>query len=62
MGLDPHVPHRRLSVWPQLPQAWGRIALTNLPLGGATVHLEAEGETVKAHGLGLDWQLVTPPR
>ncbi|BBX95102.1 amylo-alpha-1,6-glucosidase [Mycobacterium lacus] len=60
LGLDPHVPHRRLSVSPHLPQAWGGIALTNLRLGSMTVHLEAEGATVKAHGLGDDWQLVAP--
>lgn len=34
--------------------------MTNLRLGSMTVHLEAEGATVKAHGLGDDWQLVAP--
>jgi glycogen debranching enzyme len=60
LGLDPHVPQRKLSVSAHLPTAWGRIALTDLRLGGLTVHLEAEGELVKTHGLSDDWQLVTP--
>lgn len=59
LGLEPDVPNRRLTVSPQLPAAWGRIALTDLRLGDATVHLEAEGQTAKTHGLPADWQLVT---
>lgn len=59
LGLEPHVPHRVLTVSPQLPSTWGTIALTNLRLGNATVHIEAEGETVTADGLGEDWRLVT---
>ncbi len=60
LGLDPHAPRRTLSVSPHLPEAWGRIALTDLRLGGMTVHLQAEGQTVKTRGLPDDWQLITP--
>jgi glycogen debranching enzyme len=60
LGLNPHVPRRSLSVAPCLPGAWGRIALSNLRLGGVTAHLEAEGETVTTRGLPEDWQLVPP--
>ena len=60
LGLNPHVPHRALSVSPHLPEAWGHIALTELRLGGVTVHLEAEGQTVTTRGLPDDWRLVTP--
>ena len=60
LGLDPHVPNRTLAVSPELPVEWGRIALSNLRLAGMTVNLEAEGKAVKTHGLGDDWQLVTP--
>jgi glycogen debranching enzyme len=59
LGLEPDVPHRKLSVAAQLPAAWGRVTLTDLRLGSLAVQLEAEGETVKAHGLPADWQLVT---
>ncbi|HEX9177930.1 MAG TPA: amylo-alpha-1,6-glucosidase, partial [Mycobacterium sp.] len=60
LGLHPHVPHRRLVVSPQLPRAWGRVALTDLRLGDATVHVEAEGQAAKVGGLPDDWQLITP--
>ncbi|BBY38550.1 amylo-alpha-1,6-glucosidase [Mycobacterium mantenii] len=62
LGLEPHVPQRRLAVAPQLPEAWGRVKLSDLRLGGITVHLEAEGETVTTRGLPDDWRLVTPSR
>jgi glycogen debranching enzyme len=60
LGLEPHVPHRRIAVSPRLPQAWGRVALTDLRLGDATVHVEAEGATAKVSGVPAGWQLVTP--
>jgi glycogen debranching enzyme len=60
LGLDPHVPARRVAVAPHLPEAWGRITLSDLRLGNMTVHLEAEGQTAKARGLPEDWQLVVP--
>ena len=59
LGIDPHVPERRISISPHLPKAWGRIALTDLRLGSVTVHLEAEGETAKMHGMPDDWRLLT---
>jgi len=60
LGLHPDVPNRTLVVSPDLPVEWGRIALGDLRLAGMTVNLEAEGKAIKAHGLGDDWQLVTP--
>ncbi|MCV7258457.1 amylo-alpha-1,6-glucosidase [Mycobacterium shimoidei] len=59
MGLDPDVPHRRLSISAHVPAAWGRVELTDLRLGSVTVHVEAEGELAKTHGLPDDWELVT---
>ncbi|CAM3086012.1 amylo-alpha-1,6-glucosidase [Mycobacterium intermedium] len=59
LGLDPDVPHRRLSVAAQLPAAWGRVVLTDLRLGNLTVHIEAEGQQVKTQGLPADWELLT---
>jgi glycogen debranching enzyme len=60
LGLDPHVPHKKVTVCPQLPTAWGRVTLTDLWLGAITLHFEAEGETVKTLGVPDDWQLLTP--
>lgn len=59
LGLDPHAPQSRLTVSPRLPQERGRIALSNLRLGDATVHIEAEGQAVKVNGLPDDWELLT---
>jgi glycogen debranching enzyme len=60
LGLEPHVPQRRITVSPRLPQLWGRVALTELRLGDATVHIEAEGQAAKVSGMPDDWELVTP--
>jgi glycogen debranching enzyme len=56
LGLEPHVPQRRLTVHPQLPTSWGRVALHDLRLGDRTVHIQAEGEDVKVDGLDEQWQ------
>ncbi len=54
------MPHRRLVVSPLLPRAWGRVALTDLRLGDATVQVEADCQAAKVRGLPDDWQLITP--
>nr|WP_236057609.1 glycogen debranching N-terminal domain-containing protein [Mycobacterium sp. SM1] len=59
LGLTPQVPRRTLTVAPHLPSRWGKLALTDMRLGAATVHLEAEGETVTTRGLPAGWRLVT---
>jgi len=59
LGLTPHVPQHTLTVIPHLPQRWGKLALTDLRLGPATVRVEAEGETVSAHGVPYEWRVVT---
>jgi glycogen debranching enzyme len=59
LGLAPHVPQRTLTVIPNLPQRWGKLALTELRLGPATVQIEADGTSVSAHGVPHDWRLVT---
>lgn len=59
LGLDPCVPHRTLRVTPQLPREWGKLVLTDLRLGPATVSIHAEGTAMHVHGLPQDWQLIT---
>ncbi|MEU1523572.1 glycogen debranching N-terminal domain-containing protein [Nocardia rhamnosiphila] len=59
LGLSPCVPHRVLRVTPQLPREWGKVGLTDLRLGSATVSIHAEGSTMHVHGLPDDWKLVT---
>ncbi|MGO9155549.1 hypothetical protein [Mycobacterium sp.] len=39
--------------------SWGKLALTDLRLGPATVQIEAEGEAVTVRGVPREWRLVT---
>ncbi|GII23067.1 amylo-alpha-1,6-glucosidase [Planosporangium mesophilum] len=55
LGLDPHVPHRTLGLAPRLPERWGRVTLSNLRLGPATVNLTAHGDRATVRGLPGDW-------
>ncbi|GAA0537254.1 amylo-alpha-1,6-glucosidase [Saccharopolyspora subtropica] len=57
LGLEPHVPRRRLHLRPHLPDRWGRLVLTDLRLGATTLHLEAHGTTAEVRGLPEDWEL-----
>ncbi|ONM50349.1 amylo-alpha-1,6-glucosidase [Nocardia donostiensis] len=59
LGLNPCVPGRVLKVTPHLPREWGKLVLTDLRLGRATVSIQAEGSTMHVHGLPEDWELVT---
>lgn len=60
LGLEPHVPRRRLTVCPRLPREWGLVALTDLRFGDAAVRIEAEGDAIKVEGLDDQWEVVTP--
>jgi hypothetical protein len=62
LGLDHHVPHKKVTVCPQLPTAWGRVTLTDLRCGAITVHFDAEGKIVKTLGVPDDWHLLTPAK
>lgn len=59
LGLQPCVPHRRLRVTPRIPREWGKLVLTDMRLGRATVSIHAEGEAMHVQGLPEDWDLVT---
>ncbi|MQY24933.1 amylo-alpha-1,6-glucosidase [Nocardia aurantia] len=59
LGLEPDAPHRTLTVLPHLPARWGRIALTELRLGGAVIDLAVEGNKVTTANLPDDWHLIT---
>ncbi|CAL9425772.1 hypothetical protein SUDANB95_01936 [Actinosynnema sp. ALI-1.44] len=55
LGLDPHVPRRRLALSPHVPARWGDLALTDLRLGQETVHIRANGEHAEVDGLPDGW-------
>ncbi|WP_051499949.1 glycogen debranching N-terminal domain-containing protein [Nocardia sp. BMG51109] len=58
LGLEPDVPRRTLTVAPRLPARAGRVRLSELRLGPATVNIQAKGTTVKVDGLPSDWELI----
>ncbi|WP_280385551.1 glycogen debranching N-terminal domain-containing protein [Nocardia wallacei] len=60
LGLQPDVPRRTLTLAPRLPDRAGRVRLSDLRLGPATVNIQAKGTTVKVDGLPSDWQLIQP--
>ncbi|MFI9818205.1 amylo-alpha-1,6-glucosidase [Saccharothrix variisporea] len=55
LGLNPHVPQRRLALSPHVPSRWGDLALTDLRLGQATVHIRAHGDRAEVDGLPDGW-------
>ncbi|RMI30205.1 amylo-alpha-1,6-glucosidase [Nocardia stercoris] len=60
LGLEPDVPRRTLTVLPHVPAQWGRVALTDMRLGGSVFDLAVEEDRVVAKNLPDDWQLITP--
>src|SRR5690606_4367282 len=61
LGLEPHVPQRRLAVVPHVPERWGALTLTDLRLGEATVSIRAEGDKAIVSGAPEGWDVVTTP-
>ncbi|MCX4093125.1 glycogen debranching N-terminal domain-containing protein [Nocardia sp. alder85J] len=59
LGLNPDAPNHTLTIQPHLPPRWGRIALTDLRLGGAVIDLAVEGNKVTTANLPDDWHLIT---
>ncbi|MEV0355141.1 glycogen debranching N-terminal domain-containing protein [Nocardia sp. NPDC050697] len=57
LGLEPDLPRRTLLLTPRLPAAWGEVRLTDLRLGGASVHVIARGDTARVEGLPAGWHL-----
>jgi glycogen debranching enzyme len=55
LGLHPHVPKRTVVLAPHLPDHWGRLILTDLRLGEATVRITAEGTKVEVRDLPHAW-------
>lgn len=55
LGLEPDTSQRRISVRPQLPEAWGTVRLRGLQLGSATVDIVASGQEATVEGLPDGW-------
>ncbi|ROT33202.1 amylo-alpha-1,6-glucosidase [Micromonospora sp. HM5-17] len=55
LGLDPHVPRRTVRLAPHLPAQWGRLTLSDLRLGPATVRITAAGDQAEVTGMPVGW-------
>jgi glycogen debranching enzyme len=62
LRLDPSVPEGRLRIAPVLPEGFGSLRVTGLPLGGARLTIEVRRGRVKVTGLPPGIELVTEPR
>jgi glycogen debranching enzyme len=60
LGLDPHVPRRTVRLTPHLPRHWGRLTLSDLRLGPATLRISAEGGRAEVTGLPAGWTVDGP--
>ncbi len=62
LRFDPSVPEGRLRIAPALPDGFGSLRVTGLPLAGARLTVEVRHGRVKATGLPPGIELVTEPR
>jgi glycogen debranching enzyme len=60
LGLDPHVPYRRVTVRPRLPDRWNPLELGNLRLGPAIMRMTINSGRVTMSGLPTGWELDPP--
>jgi glycogen debranching enzyme len=62
LRLDPGVPQGKVWLAPVLPPEIGRLRVDRIPMAGARVSIEIEGDSVKVEGLPPDIELVAEPR
>ncbi|WP_117211933.1 glycogen debranching N-terminal domain-containing protein [Allorhizocola rhizosphaerae] len=58
LGLDPHVPQRKITVRPHLPAAWGSLTLDRLRLAGHSIRIGATGQAVHTIDVPAGWRVV----
>lgn len=62
LRLDPWVPRGKVWLHPAVPEQIGRLRVGRIPLAGARVTVEVEGDRVSVDGLPDDLELVDAPR
>ncbi len=62
LRFDPWVPRGRVWLQPALPEQIGRLRVGRIPLAGARVTVDVEGDRVTVEGLPSDLELVDAPR
>ncbi len=62
LGFEPEMPHRELSIAPNLPSELGVLRIENIPLGDDRLSIEASGREVVVRGLPPGVRLRRVPR
>ncbi len=62
LHLDPWVPYGKTWLAPSLPEGMQRLRVEGIPLAGARVTVDVEGDDVDVRGLPPGLELVTEPR
>jgi hypothetical protein len=62
LRLDPWVPYGQTWLAPRLPKGMHHLKVQGIPLAGARVTVEVEGEDVQVTGLPPEIELVEGPR
>jgi glycogen debranching enzyme len=62
LRLDPWVPYGKTWLSPMVPPEIGRLAVRGIPLAGARVDVEVDGDSVRVSGLPDHLELVSEPR
>ena len=62
LRLDPWVPYGKTWLAPLLPEGMKRLKVEGIPLAGARVSVEVEGDDVQIEGLPTTLELVARPR
>ena len=62
LRLDPWVPYGKTWLSPQLPEGIHHLKVERIPLAGARVTVEVEGDHVEVTGLPREVELVKGPR
>ncbi|WP_433272362.1 amylo-alpha-1,6-glucosidase [Actinosynnema sp. CS-041913] len=61
LRVQPYAPGRRVWLAPVLPESFGPIALDGVPMVGARVSMEIDGDDVRVSGLPEDVELILGP-
>lgn len=62
LRFEPWIPNGQLRVAPMLPELIGRLCIEGVPLLGASLTIEVDGENAKVEGVPPGVDVVTEPR
>ncbi len=62
LRLDPWVPYGKTWLAPMLPEGMKRLKVDGIPIAGARVSVEVDGDDVHVEGVPKSLELITEPR